>query len=91
MVENRAKGKLTESDLEDLSQKLIRMTVPADSNGGGPLWAINGVVFKAHGRSQHLEVAATVGNAKKVVEMDIVGSLKQEMDRVKSQMLSHNS
>jgi glycerol-3-phosphate acyltransferase PlsX len=82
-LEKELDGKLAGSDIGTLKNKLLAMTVPADVNGGGPVWAINGVVFKAHGRSRHTEVAKTIGNAKMAVEGDIVGSLKEELARVK--------
>jgi glycerol-3-phosphate acyltransferase PlsX len=85
-LKTELKGKASEADLEKAAEKLLRLTVPADTNGGGPLWAINGVVLKAHGRSKAPEVAATIGNAKKAVEMDMVGSLKEELTRVKGRI-----
>jgi glycerol-3-phosphate acyltransferase PlsX len=72
-LEKELDGKLAGADIERLKNKLLTLTVPADVNGGGPIWAINGVVFKAHGRSRSPEVAKTIGNAKMAVEQDIVG------------------
>jgi phosphate acyltransferase len=43
-LQDELKGKLSEADLTSLTQRLIARTVPADSNGGGPLCAINGLV-----------------------------------------------
>jgi glycerol-3-phosphate acyltransferase PlsX len=80
------KDKLAGDELDHLANKLLNMTVPADSGGGGPIWAINGVVFKAHGRSRYPEVAVTIGNAKKAVEMDITGILREEIRKVKGRV-----
>jgi phosphate acyltransferase len=77
---------LPESRLKALTDKLLRLTVPADTTGGGPLWAVNGIVLKAHGRSRHPEVATTIGSAKKAVEMDIVGALKEELIKVRNRI-----
>ncbi|MBN1192016.1 MAG: phosphate acyltransferase PlsX [Dehalococcoidales bacterium] len=78
------KGHLPEDKINALSEKLLRLTVPADTQGGGPLWAVNGVVFKAHGRSQYPQVANTIGEIKRFVEMDVLGALKEEFARVKN-------
>jgi phosphate acyltransferase len=83
-------GKLPESELRQLTEKLLNLTVPADTSGGGPLWAVNGVVLKAHGRSRYPEISATLGTAKKLVEMDIVGTLKEELNKVKSRLKTQN-
>ena len=65
------------------SRLLERSAKLDDEHGGGPIWAINGVVFKGHGRSHYPEIAQTVANVKKAVEMDIVGSLSEELVRIK--------
>jgi fatty acid/phospholipid biosynthesis enzyme len=65
---------------------LRRATIPADAVGGGPLWGINGVVCKAHGRSKAPEVASTIGTAKKTVEIDLVGTFRKELAAIKSSM-----
>jgi glycerol-3-phosphate acyltransferase PlsX len=82
-LQQELQNDLPESRLKTLNDKLFRLTVPADTTGGGPLWAVDGVVFKAHGRSRHPEVATTIGSAKKAVEMDIVGALKDELTKVR--------
>jgi phosphate acyltransferase len=79
-------GKLTSVELQSLTDGLVRLTVPADSTGGGPIWAVNGVVLKGHGRSRAPEICATVGTAKQVVQNDVLGSLKEELARVKGRV-----
>jgi phosphate acyltransferase len=85
-LQEELKNDLPESHLRTLTEKLLRLTIPADTGGGGPLWAINGLVLKAHGRSRHPEVASTIGTAKKAVEMDIVGALKDELAKVRDRL-----
>lgn len=85
-LKNELKDRLPHGELDELSRKLLYLTVPADTNGGGPIWAIDGVVFKGHGRSRYPEIARTVENVKKAVDMDIIGSLKEELVRVKSRI-----
>jgi glycerol-3-phosphate acyltransferase PlsX len=80
------KGQLPEGSIKALTDKLLRITVPADTQGGGPVWGVNGVVFKAHGRSRYPEIANTIGEVKRVVEMDLMGSLRQEFATVKERV-----
>jgi phosphate acyltransferase len=80
-------SKLEGADLNSLHRKLLQLTVPADTVGGGPIWAVDGVVFKGHGRSRAVEISATVGKAKQVVDLDILGSLKQELRNIKSRVI----
>jgi phosphate acyltransferase len=82
-LEKELEGKLPPAQVRDISDKLLKITVPADTQGGGPIWGVNGVVFKAHGRSRYPEIARTVGEIKKAVEMDLVGSLREELARVR--------
>jgi glycerol-3-phosphate acyltransferase PlsX len=85
-LKGQLSGKLGQDDLNALTDQLLRLTIPADSSGGGPIWAVNGVVFKGHGRSRAPEICATVGKAKQVVETDVLGSLKEELARVKGRI-----
>jgi glycerol-3-phosphate acyltransferase PlsX len=80
------KGDFPESRLQALTRDLISLTVKADSSGGGPLWAVNGLVFKGHGRSRAYEMAVTVGSAKMYAEMDIVAALKNEVKAVRERL-----
>jgi glycerol-3-phosphate acyltransferase PlsX len=85
-LEQQLKDKLPGNDVADLITALRRATIPADAVGGGPLWGINGVVCKAHGRSKAPEVASTIGTARKTVEIDLVGTFKSELAAIKSQI-----
>jgi len=82
-LKNELRGQLPEAKVNEICNKLLKLTVPADTQGGGPVWAVNGVVFKAHGRSEAPQVASTLGEMKRVVEMDLIGALKEEFARVK--------
>ncbi len=85
-LEAKLSGKLNQKDIEDLTREFKRATISADSTGGGPLLGINGVVFKAHGRSKAPEVATTIGTAKRMVEIDLVGTLKTELQAVRNKL-----
>jgi glycerol-3-phosphate acyltransferase PlsX len=83
--------KLPESDVNDIVKSLKRATIIADSVGGGPLWGVNGVVCKAHGRSKAFEVANTIGTAKRAVEIDLVGTFTRELAAIKNTINITNS
>ena len=85
-LETELKDKLDSNGMTSLITALRRATIPADAVGGGPLWGINGVVCKAHGRSKAPEVASTIGTAKKTVEIDLVGTFQKELAAIKSSM-----
>ena len=85
-LETELKGKMDSDGITNLVAALRRATIPADAVGGGPLWGINGVVCKAHGRSKAPEVASTIGTAKKTVEIDLVGTFQKELAEIKSKM-----
>ncbi|MFC1919957.1 phosphate acyltransferase, partial [Chloroflexota bacterium] len=58
-LEQELQDKLAGNVASELVSALRKATIPADAMGGGPLWGINGVVCKAHGRSKAPEVANT--------------------------------
>jgi glycerol-3-phosphate acyltransferase PlsX len=77
-------AKLPQDEVTGILTALRRATIPADAVGGGPLWGINGVVCKAHGRSKAPEVASTIGTAKRTVEIDLVGTFRKELAAIRS-------
>lgn len=85
-LEETLQGKLPENESREIVAALKRATISADTVGGGPLWGVNGVVCKAHGRSKAPEVARTIGTAKQLVEMGLVGTLKSELAAVRSRI-----
>ena len=89
-LEDKVKGKLSESDVKEITDNLLLATNVADAIGGGPLWAVNGVVCVSHGRSKSAEIAKTIGQAKLAVELDLVGSLKAELATARSKLQMPN-
>jgi len=85
-LEDRVRGKLPESEIKEMVDDLVRATNAAEAQGGGPLWAVNGVACVSHGRSQHEEIARTIGQAKLTVERDLVGTLKAELAAARSKL-----
>ncbi|MDP2931050.1 MAG: phosphate acyltransferase PlsX, partial [Chloroflexota bacterium] len=78
-LKEKLAGKLPDSDINKMVSELMLVTNAADARGGGPLWAVNGVVCKGHGRSKWEEVAKTFEQTKLAVELDVVGALKAEL------------
>ncbi|MFP3880001.1 MAG: phosphate--acyl-ACP acyltransferase, partial [Dehalococcoidia bacterium] len=50
-----------------------------ETNGGGILWGIEGVVRIAHGASRAPHIANAIESAKKAVRADVIESLKSEL------------
>jgi len=89
-LEKMLRGKLRENEIEEIVKAYKQATISADTAGGGPLWGVNGVVCKAHGRSKAPEVARAIGTAKNMVETDLVGTLKSELAAVRSRINATN-
>ena len=85
-LEDKLKNKLPESESKEIVASLLRATNVADSVGGGPLWAVDGVACVAHGRSKAEEIAKAIGQAKRAVELDLVGALKAELAATRSKV-----
>jgi glycerol-3-phosphate acyltransferase PlsX len=85
-LEKTLGDKMTPAEAAEIVAALKRATIPADVVGGGPLWGVNGVVCKAHGRSKAPEVAGTFGTAKRAVEIDLVGTFKTELAAIRNTM-----
>ena len=85
-LEDKLKSKLPESESKEIVADLLRTTNAADVAGGGPLWAVNGVACVSHGRSKANEIAKTIGQAKRAVELDLVGTLKTELAAARSKI-----
>jgi glycerol-3-phosphate acyltransferase PlsX len=82
-LDKTLREKLSASDSAGIIADLKRATIPADAVGGGPLWGVNGVVCKAHGRSRAPEVAGTIGTARRAVEIDLVGTFRKELAAIR--------
>jgi len=85
-LEDKLMGKIAEADLKEITDYMINSTNAADTRGGGPLWAIDGVACVAHGRAIAEEFARVIEQAKIVVEKDIVGALKAELVEIRSRI-----
>lgn len=89
-LESKLKGKLPEDDIEEICGSLIKMTNAAEAAGGGPIWAVNGLAIKAHGRSQYNEIARGIVAAKSLAEKDVVNALKKELLAIRSRLNVQN-
>ena len=85
-LEKKLEGKISQAEREKIVREWLMLTVPADYSGGGPILAINGVVFKAHGRARSPEIATTIKYIKQAVETDIVGELKAQLAKIRSKL-----
>ncbi len=85
-LENKLKGKLPENDIKELCASLLKITNAADAAGGGPIWAVNGLAIKAHGRSKYDGIASSLISAKALAEKDIVGALKKNLAEIKARL-----
>lgn len=85
-LEEKARGKLPESDVKEMVDELILATNAAEARGGGPLWAVDGIACVAHGRSKADEIAKAIGQAKLAVEQDLVGSMKAALADARSRL-----
>lgn len=54
--------------------------------GDGLIWGVNGIALKIHGASRAPDVAKKIAQAKRVVDMDVVGSLKTELAAMRGQL-----
>lgn len=80
------KNDLPDERIKAIQRNLLSRTIRADDSGGGPVWAVNGLVFKGHGRSRAFEMAQTVKSAKTLAELDLVNALKGELLAVRSRL-----
>ena len=85
-LESHLKDKLAENDLREITGKFMRLTNAADAMGGGPVWAVNGLAIKAHGRSKTEDFVQGLSQAKYLVEKDTVNTLKRELAAVKAKI-----
>ncbi len=90
-LEDKLKGKLSDGEMKELVDSLVLATNIADARGGGPLWAVDGVVCVAHGRSKADEISKAIGQAKWALDEDLVGSLKTELAAARSKIKTADS
>jgi len=85
-MEKQLLGKLPEAEIAALVKTLVSKTNAAEEVGGGPLWAVNGIVIKAHGRCTWEDVARSMVETKRYADKDIVGALKKELAAVRNNL-----
>jgi len=85
-LREKISGRIPDEEIDRMAHELALATNPAEAHGGGPLWAVNGAVCVTHGRSRKAEIARTIGQAKMVVERDLVGILKKELASIRSKL-----
>jgi phosphate acyltransferase len=90
-LEEQLEGKISSEEIRNICNKLLKLTNASDSTGGGPIWAVNGLAIKAHGRSKGDDIARGISQTKSYLEKDIVNSLKAELVNIKSKLNIHNS
>jgi glycerol-3-phosphate acyltransferase PlsX len=90
-LENKLKGKLPEKEAQAICDDFVKLTNAADIMGGGPIWAVNGLVIKIHGRSHYKDVAQGIKQTKFFAEKDIVKALKIELLAIRSKLNVPNS
>jgi len=54
--------------------------------GDGLIWGVDGIALKVHGASRAPDVAKKIAQARLVVDMDVIGSLKSELATIRSQL-----
>jgi phosphate acyltransferase len=82
----KLRGKLPDNEIQEICGSLLKMTNAADASGGGPIWAVNGLAIKAHGRSKYEEIARGISQAKILAEKDIVKALKTELLTIRARL-----
>jgi phosphate acyltransferase len=84
-LEKNLKGKLGDADTKELCANYLKLT-SATEVSGGPIWAVNGLAIKAHGRSRANEIAGSLAYVKGLAEKDIVSMLKKEMTAIRARL-----
>ena len=54
--------------------------------GDGLIWGVDGIAVKIHGASRAPDVARKIAQAKQVVDMDLIGSLKSELAAISNKI-----
>jgi phosphate acyltransferase len=85
-LENALKGKLPAGDVQQICGNFMKLTNAADTAGGGPIWAVNGLVIKIHGRSKHDDVARSIAQIKFFAEKDVINALKTELLAIRARL-----
>jgi len=63
---------------------LFTKITSTESDGGGLLWGVNGIVQLLHGNSRAQQVEKAITRTKQAIEADLVGFLKFELDMIQT-------
>ncbi|MBP1706971.1 MAG: plsX [Chloroflexi bacterium] len=85
-LENKLKGKIADKDIQEICGSFLKATNAADTSGGGPIWAVNGLVIKIHGRAKYDDFARAVSQMKFFAEKDVVNALKSELVGIRARL-----
>lgn len=85
-LKRKVKGFPLTGLLKNLSKDLNSLTSIPQSVGSGLIWGVNGIALKMHGASRAKAVADKIEQAKLVVEMDVVESLKSELTAIREKL-----
>jgi glycerol-3-phosphate acyltransferase PlsX len=84
------RGRLSNLPLGGTVKKLLDQMISftkitkSESDGGGLLWGVNGVVHLMHGNSRAEQVNKAIARAKQAVETDVIGSLRTDLATIGS-------
>ncbi len=85
-LQNKLRGRLPETEIQEICASLLKITNAADVTGGGPIWAVNGLAIKAHGRARADAIAGGLLGTKELIEKDIVSDLKKELVSIRARL-----
>ena len=75
--------RIPEKQLETIADNLFALTHTAEQ--GGPIFGVDGVAVIGHGRSKAPQVTNVIQMAKMTVESNLVGEIKSELEKLKSE------
>jgi glycerol-3-phosphate acyltransferase PlsX len=74
--------RLSNEELDAISDDLFALTHTADISGGGLIYGVDGVVWIGHGRSKAPQLAEAIRQAKLAVKTNLIEELKAELEKV---------
>lgn len=75
-------GKLTEAELDAMTQEIHDLTNIVGTRGGGPIFGVNGISVVGHGAGDATAVQRAIGTAKLTHDIDFIPKLNEEMAQV---------
>jgi phosphate acyltransferase len=89
-LEKQLQGKMPENQIQEICSRLLKISNAAEATGGGPIWAVNGLAIKAHGRSRAADIAVGIGGTRDLIEKDVVKALKDELAAIRARLNVQN-